>query len=154
MRNLTTHPHLVLVYGSLMSRMHNHPLLDGAVSVGPTLTDETHFSMFSAGGFPMVAGPSTAGDYDNSERAGVVGELYAVSDATLARLDALEHHPHWYRRERVDLDPAFDPSGEGSAWMYVMADAHSIRDTPMVPNGDWRTYCARDQRRARPAATR
>ena len=83
----------VFVYGSLKRGLSNARLLEGARFVGRALTSPD-FGLEDLGPFPgMVRGDRR-----------VAGEIYAVDEATLARLDALERHPVWYRREVIRLD--------------------------------------------------
>lgn len=83
----------IAVYGTLKRGFRNHELLDprGFRFVGFfTSVDKMH--MTSAGGFPIV--------YKWPETHHVMAEVYEVLDeACLSRLDELEGHPFWYRRE-------------------------------------------------------
>jgi len=57
--------------------------------------------------------------------------VYRVDAGLLADLDAHEGHPHWYRRELVDV--VLDGGGDLQAWLYFF-------DTPrgqLVPGGDF-----------------
>src|SRR5262245_45341898 len=83
----------VFVYGSLMSGLHNHRLLEAARFLGPDRTRPA-FELQDLGAFPaMVVGGTTS----------VVGEVWEVDAAMLAELDHLEGHPRWYRRVRTVL---------------------------------------------------
>jgi gamma-glutamylaminecyclotransferase len=64
-------------------------------------------------------------------RAEVVGEVYEVDAEMLAQVDALEEHPHFFRREMVRLE------GEGDAFVYVVT-SETARGRPRIPSGDWR----------------
>jgi gamma-glutamylaminecyclotransferase len=64
-------------------------------------------------------------------RAEVVGEVYEVDAETLAQVDELEEHPHFFRRERVRLE------GEGEVFGYVVT-SETARGRPRIPSGDWR----------------
>jgi gamma-glutamylcyclotransferase (GGCT)/AIG2-like uncharacterized protein YtfP len=73
----------VLVYGSLLLGEPNHRILSRATLVGAART-KAGFTLYDLGAFPgMVAGGDDA----------ILGEVYEVDAATLARLDALESHP-------------------------------------------------------------
>jgi gamma-glutamylaminecyclotransferase len=126
----------VFVYGSLMSGFHNHRLLQGpgAEFVRADRTAETACVMHDLGAYPAVvlaAGPG---------RAPVVGEVYEVDAATLARLDRLEGYPRLYDRKEVRLE------GGGFAWMYVMREAPS--GSPAVAGNDWWAHRATPRARA------
>lgn len=121
----------VLVYGSLLTGLHNHGRLEGSRLIGPARTAEHAFLMIDMGRFPGVivaAGPA---------RAQVVGEVYEVDGPTLASLDALEGHPHFYRREEVRL------ANRTWAWMYLLHRPGRVRNAPLVPGNDWRSYLNR-----------
>jgi len=110
----------VFVYGSLLSGEHNHGLLAAARCSGPACTVEA-FAMHDLGGFPCIV--PGGGEP-------VRGEVYEVDAATLARLDALEDVPRWYRRELVRL-------ADGTlahAYLY----AQDVGAAPRVRGGDWR----------------
>lgn len=121
----------VFVYGSLMSGLYNHRLLEGARLIGQDRT-RSAFSLQDLGSFPaMAAGGSTA----------VVGEVWEVDAPTLAELDRLEGHPRLYQRTRVVL------ASRRHAETYLMP-LERVVDRPQVPGGDWRAYRQRDARRA------
>lgn len=62
----------------------------------------------------------------------ISGELYEVDDQTLDKLDALEGHPNWYKREQVEicLDNNFSQSTV-LAWIYFNEDDSGT----LVPSG-------------------
>lgn len=123
----------VFTYGSLLRGFGNHGLLDhdGAEFVGVNATAEHTFRMYdySHGGFPACCRVDRDGE-------SIVGECYRVNAATLARLDALEGHPNFYRREPVRMV-------DGSlAWTYLIdADELCGRGLPRVLGGSWADYC-------------
>lgn len=63
-------------------------------------------------------------------RTAVKGEVYAVDDGTLARLDILEEHPDVYVREFVLL-PSF-----GRVQTYFLRPEHARNARPIL-SGDW-----------------
>lgn len=88
-----TAPLDLFVYGSLMQGEANHARLGGASLIGAARS-EPRFELVDLGPYPgMVAG----GRYS------VVGELYRVDAATVARLDAFEGHPGHFRRSPIRL---------------------------------------------------
>lgn len=110
----------VFVYGSLLSGLHNHPVLGGSRLVGEG--EISGYTMANLGSFPGVA---------KGGKGSVVGEVYEVNATTLARLDRLEGHPSFYRRTMVRLV-------DGSvAWVYLLQPDY-VRRSPQVPCGDWR----------------
>ncbi len=66
----------------------------------------------------------------------IVGEVWEVDQASLARLDELEGYPRLYTRRVVELR-----SGN-NAWMYILRGApqdHGMSGTD-VPDGDYRGW--------------
>jgi gamma-glutamylcyclotransferase (GGCT)/AIG2-like uncharacterized protein YtfP len=110
----------VFVYGTLLAREPNHHVLGGAEFLGPARTAPA-FDLYSFGPYPgLVAGGQTR----------VVGELYAVDDETLARLDWLEGYPHLYDRVEIALEV-------GTAIAYTVR-RDQVWGLPRVAGGDWR----------------
>jgi gamma-glutamylcyclotransferase (GGCT)/AIG2-like uncharacterized protein YtfP len=73
---------LLFVYGTLKRGGSNHGWLEGQVFLGEART-EPGVTLYSLGEYPgLVADPA--------DREGVTGELWAVDDAALARLDRFE----------------------------------------------------------------
>lgn len=102
------------VYGTLKKGFGNHRLLDprGFRFVGTFFT-KPKFHMTSAGGFPVV--------YKDRAEHHIEVEVYEIVDETyLSRVDQLEGHPNWYKREPVELA---DGSPVAKALMYMMAES-------------------------------
>ena len=117
--------HLVFVYGTLMRDEINHRLLATARFVAEAQT-EPCFELFDLGHFPaMSAGGETV----------VRGEVYAVDDQTLVRLDRLEGHPEFYQRTPIRLADGREVQ------TYLMGDARTRR-RPAILSGDWRVHRA------------
>ena len=97
-------------------------LMRTADLIGPARTVPA-FTMYSTtSSFPMVMrGGKTA----------ILGELYEADIETLERLDRLEGHPHWYRRELIQLADGTNAS------MYLIQEKPSW---PIVVDGDWRKH--------------
>jgi len=111
----------VFVYGTLRAGESNHRVLQGAQLLDFTRS-APHFRLVNLGGFPaMVADGTTE----------IVGELYAVDSAILARLDRLEGHPDFYRRTDIPLE------GGAHAQAYLLRAAQ-VRGKPTIASGDWR----------------
>jgi gamma-glutamylaminecyclotransferase len=125
--------HLVFVYGTLKRGGGNNRLLESARLVGPAVTVDAY-------GMERNGSPRVYRDAPKGYAAPVVGEVYCVDDETLARLDSLERHPHWYCRELVSVDA---PGGSVEAWLYFMpvthmTAAHDLFKRPVYVNGDAR----------------
>jgi gamma-glutamylcyclotransferase (GGCT)/AIG2-like uncharacterized protein YtfP len=112
--------HRVFVYGTLLAGESNHHVLGGAEFLGRARTAPA-FELYTFGPYPgLVAGGQTR----------VVGEVYAVDDETLARLDWLEGYPHLYDRGEIELEA-------GTAIAYTVRP-DQVWGLPRVAGGDWR----------------
>ncbi|MGC2809258.1 MAG: gamma-glutamylcyclotransferase family protein [Bradyrhizobium sp.] len=80
--------HRVFVYGTLKRRGSNNPLLAGSKFLGEGVTLPAYKMVETS--FPIIM-PDPSGKP-------VAGEVYAVDDATLARLDRLEREGRSYDR--------------------------------------------------------
>ncbi len=89
--------HRVFVYGTLKRGCPNNPLLEGSEFLGEAVTVPTckmvTYRMVEIS-FPVIM-PDPSGKP-------VAGEIYAVDDATLARLDQLEREGRSYDRVMID----------------------------------------------------
>lgn len=113
---------LVFVYGSLLRGLPNHHVIDQGEPQG---TGTVQGRLVDLGYFPGLT--PAAGR--------VLGELYAVTGETLSRLDALEGHPHFYRR---DLVPVATDQGERWAWAYFYQGGRGTPIEPVDGLTDWR----------------
>jgi gamma-glutamylcyclotransferase (GGCT)/AIG2-like uncharacterized protein YtfP len=116
-------------YGTLKRGFGNNRLLRDAEFIGEHTT-EPAYTMYSAGGFPIV---TTNGNTP------IKCELFATTNPEIVkRVNALEgfsgikNHPdNWYDRLTIQT-----PYGE--AEMYVMDSVG--RDMPVVESGEWQRY--------------
>ncbi|MBK1697534.1 gamma-glutamylcyclotransferase family protein [Rhodovibrio salinarum] len=91
-----------LVYGTLKPGERNHRLIADAHHHGPAQT---------APNFRLLNADIPAADHGGAAR--IEGELLTITSEQLARMDRLEGHPDWYRRECV-------PLADGTwAWLYL-----------------------------------
>jgi gamma-glutamylcyclotransferase (GGCT)/AIG2-like uncharacterized protein YtfP len=84
--------HRVFVYGTLKRGESNDPLLKGSEFLGEAVTVPGYKMVGTS--FPIIM-PEANGKP-------VAGEIYAVGDATLARLDQLESEGRSYDRVLID----------------------------------------------------
>ena len=112
----------VFVYGSLKRGFHNHCFLEDAKFLGEA-GSQGRFVMWSGFGFPYLATMATG--------CPVAGELYQVE--SLRRLDALEGHPHHYRREKQIF---FKDGVRVSAWIYLAPLTQFEREYECSPNDE------------------
>lgn len=129
----------MFVYGSLLRGLHNHHLLQHSTLLAATRTRDATFRLVDTSDgeftypYAFASKQSPPGAYT------VLGEVYEVSDDTLAALDKLEEHPYWYCRREVALDGQDLP-----AWMYLLVDPEELGRMQAAadcdPPGDWRSY--------------
>lgn len=105
--------HVVAVYGTLKQGHGNHDrFLGSAHYLGSGVTEDRYPLVVN--GLPYLLDAKGRG-------LKVEVELYSVSDGLLGRLDGLEGHPGWYRRELIPI--VLDGTGETcNAWVYLMPD--------------------------------
>ena len=109
---------LVFVYGTLKRGEKNHHWLDGASWQGEA--ELSGVLLHDLGPFPMaVIGEGTA-----------IGEVYAVEERGLARLDELEGYPRLYDRQMLTLN-----DGQ-QAWVYL-GRPRQVGHAPLVVGGSW-----------------
>lgn len=110
--------HLLFVYGSLRPGATHHQLLTGARYLGRHRT-EPCFTMHDMGEYPAVV---------ECGHQAIVGDIFVVDAATLARVDDYEGYPHEYRR-RLIATPF------GSAWIYLYS--RDCARAGVIGSGDW-----------------
>jgi gamma-glutamylaminecyclotransferase len=113
--------HLVFVYGTLRKECGNHYLLNHSKFFGTAKTKD-RYALY-ASEIPFLSRAKSVSQ--------VTGEVYVVDTATLKRLDQLEGHPDWYRREQAEV--VLDDGTELSAWVY-------FNDAPqgkLIESGDF-----------------
>ena len=101
--------HRIAVYGTLKSGFGNNRLLSGATFIGSGRLQDQYPLQVS--GLPYLYNDKGVGDY-------VEVEVYDVDDALLKRIDTLEQHPRWYKREQVLVD--LDDWSKTTAWVYFL----------------------------------
>ena len=104
--------HRVFVYGTLMSGLRNHHLMEGAKFTGSAQTLLPSYEMIQ---FPSVSAPGhfTPGVLRKGN-ACISGEVYLVDDHVLNMLDDLEQVGVEYERSKVML------SDGSQAWTYFL----------------------------------
>jgi gamma-glutamylcyclotransferase (GGCT)/AIG2-like uncharacterized protein YtfP len=109
---------LVFVYGTLKRGEKNHHWLEGASWQGEA--ELSGVLLHDLGPFPMaVIGEGTA-----------IGEVYAVEERGLARLDELEGYPRLYDRQLLTLNDG------RQAWVYL-GRPRQVGHAPLVVGGSW-----------------
>lgn len=114
----------IFTYGSLMRGEFNNLMLDCGenkfISKGIT---KREFELYDMGSFPgIVTGGSNA----------IVGEVWDICQITLTRLDILESHPDFYKRERIVLQ------GGEKVQTYILNKEHLDSFCKIIKSGDWK----------------
>ncbi len=113
--------YFLFVYGTLKANFPNHHLLADARFLGSGHTATKH-ALYSAG-IPYATKAESVSP--------IVGEVYLVDAATLARIDKLEGHPHWYCREVVTVN--LDEGEPVRAWIYFFLEPRGR----LIPSGEY-----------------
>ena len=113
--------HMVYVYGTLRKGQGNHHLLDRSKFLGMAKTKKK-YALYGSG-VPFL---SRTGAISH-----VIGEVYAVDDATLSRLDELEGHPDAYKREQAEV--VLEDGTDLIAWIYF----HDLVRGDLIESGDF-----------------
>ena len=109
--------HLLFVYGRLRIGGPNHHLLEDSEYLGQYET-EPNYQLFDVGSYPAVALGSGR----------VIGEMYRVSDETLAQLDVLLEAPVELARETIETT-------YGTAWIYLYHGEGQLDEA--ITSGNW-----------------
>jgi gamma-glutamylcyclotransferase (GGCT)/AIG2-like uncharacterized protein YtfP len=125
-------PFNIAVYGTLRAGYGNHSLISNSDFIGSGLTNNLH--TLTASGIPFVE--------KNGGTSRVRVEVYAVSTREeLERLDSLEGHPSWYRRE--DEEITLDSGEVVTAQIYFNS---SSKGNTVINSGDYADYAVARRR--------
>ncbi len=112
--------HAVFVYGTLKKGCCNHKLLE---NFEPIKAKAPGIELHEGPGYPYaVRGDGTT-----------FGELYFVDTKTLYKLDELEEHPHYYKREKTYVI-VFPSNKKIKAWIYLNDEGVKW---PKIEDGHW-----------------
>lgn len=118
---------LVFVYGTLrpsLRRVHDcWPHMPTGELIGEALIKGDLYSIYGA-----VPGVLTSGEGK------VIGEIVGVTDDELADFDALEGHPHNWRR--VKTVATTSDGTTHPVWVYEYPHVDKGKHT-LIPSGDW-----------------
>jgi gamma-glutamylaminecyclotransferase len=128
----STREHVIFVYGTLREGQWNHHLLDSSKFLGMAKT-KMRYALYGSG-VPFLSRADSVSH--------VKGEVYAVDDATLRRLDQLEGHPDAYKREQAEV--VLQDGTELIAWIYF----YDTAEGNLIESGDFlqRPQCRRRKR--------
>ena len=110
----------VFVYGSLRRGQGNHKVIAGAAYLGTARTVQ-EFTLYDLGPFPALVPDG---------RTAVMGEVYEVDEALLARLDRFEGCPGLYQRHAIML-------ADGALAHAYVQRLDQVRGRAKIPSGDW-----------------
>ncbi len=115
----------VAAYGTLKEGHGNNVLmrLPGNKYIGRGITKEK-YSMYSSG-IPFVI---------KKPKVVIVVDVYQVAIQNLPRLDSLEGHPHWYRRELVTT---IVNGKEYESWLYFMTEENRVKSYNYIADGNY-----------------
>lgn len=124
-RDHTSCPALIFTYGTLKRGFSNHNLIQDLMRTGDAVFKGTYTTAES---YPLVCGPYRVPFLLNMPGSGtrVTGELYAVSDYGLTRMDELEGTTRGhYERRPIRVVPAEEEGVTSAAEAYF---AHKSYD--------------------------
>lgn len=138
---------LYFTYGTLMKGERNEHLLKTARYIGRAMT-KPKYKLFRIDGnftFPAII---------DEGKVAVVGELYEVPIEALPGMDRMEGHPHFYRRQPIELDTlmledvdsttdaqreAFIDAADGKEVIaYFFVNKKELVYYPEIKSGNWR----------------
>ena len=105
------------MYGTLRKGFSNHRLLRNSKFVGKGRTKEKY--KMTADSIPFVS--------EKEKISHIVGEVYEVDKETLRKLDRLEDHPDWCKREKVKI--ILEGGEEVEAWLQSFTKFQVYRHT-------------------------
>lgn len=114
----------IAVYGTLKRGFGNHRLIEHCELVGKGKTAKK-YAMYRAG-IPYVS--------QKKQISKIKVEVYDVPDKDVPRVDALEGHPVWYRREEITI--VLDNQEEVRAELYFCENFNKDR-TELVADGNY-----------------
>ena len=94
---------LIFVYGSLRKGFHNDIYLKDAEFIGNFQTLEK-FYMYSYKSYPFPYILRKKLEKCTSEPIQIQGEVYKINESILKRLDVLEGHPDFYKRQEIEVE--------------------------------------------------
>jgi gamma-glutamylcyclotransferase (GGCT)/AIG2-like uncharacterized protein YtfP len=106
----------LFVYGTLKRGCHKHSLLKDQQFLGLAWT-LPRYRLYDRGAFPCLVQVAAGG-------VAVQGELWAVDEAALRRIDEWEDAPHLFIRQAIDLE---DGSPSVEAYFY-RGDVSALMD--------------------------
>lgn len=117
--------HNIFVYGTLRKTDVRNSVLDNSEFLG-SYKSIPKYTMYSLGAFPCITfGGKTS----------IVGEVYAVDDYTLNRLDLIEGHPNFYTRMPIELlDNNMELSSVNAQAYFIVNDDPTGQS---IKSGDW-----------------
>jgi gamma-glutamylaminecyclotransferase len=85
--------YLLFVYGTLKKGYPNHHLLQESRFIDEAVTKKK-YALYNSG-IPFLI------KYESISY--IHGEVYEIDDNIIKKVDALEGHPDWYKREKIEV---------------------------------------------------
>jgi len=117
----------IAVYGSLLSGLHNYPLLKDSQLLGKEIV-EIPYKMLDLISFPGLV------EDENLHK--ITIEVYEVNQDIFERVEHLEGYPNFY--DRTEIKTSF-----GKASIYFLADGHYKYENLSVNSGDWKDHLSK-----------
>jgi len=140
---------LLFVYGSLLSSLHNHGLLEKHhANFKSTAVTSDEFYMCSH--LPGLSFPYLTKEpvLPGQQRSVTVGEVYEVPLSAIPELDRLENHPTWYKRQFIPARLSSDQLNS-QVQVYILESENDLSDIREndhtyadVACGDWKAFLA------------
>lgn len=116
----------IFIYGTLKRGECRAECMHGVfVGIRKTLPQ---YRLFNVGSYPALI-------EDHKNGKSVEGELWAISEKCLKDLDIIEGHPHYYKRQSVDLyqTPPMPPTGRSVLTYIFQGDVDNLEEITHWP---------------------
>ncbi len=119
-----SNPIYIAAYGTIKRGFGNNRVIYNAdkAFVGAGITKEK-YAMYSSGIPFVIKEPKTP----------IVVDVFEVEASNLPRIDSLEGHPNWYRRELI---PVLVNGKELQCWLYFMTD-NRVKNYKFISTGNY-----------------
>lgn len=115
----------IAAYGTIKLRFGNNRVVQGKGNsfVGHGITKHK-YAMYKSG-IPFLT---------KEEKTPIVVEVFKVANENLYRVDSLEGHPNFYRRELV---PVLIDGKELDCWIYFIVNEDRVKSLEFVSSGNY-----------------
>jgi gamma-glutamylaminecyclotransferase len=125
--------HTIFVYGTLKKDDFNHYLLENDKFLGYGITEKPYLLVCDT---LLYLFKKSNHEFSNN----IKGELYDISDDTLKRLDNLEYHPYFYKRESIFVKN-ISTNEYVYSWCYFINDKSAVsKSYYIIKSGEYKKY--------------